>query len=100
MFEWLDDEEDGLAEEEPEVADEDDEDNSEAAVEATFREQRARVRGSTDAAELRRIRRNLQDALAREVLNGLAAARARDLVELIDDRIAELRARQMMDRPR
>lgn len=100
MFEWLDDEEDESADEEGETVEEDDEDNSDAAIEASFREQRARVRGSTDAADLRRMRRNLQDALAREVLSGLAAARARDLVELIDDRIAELRARQMMDRPR
>ena len=98
MFGWLDDEEDESADEEGDGIKEDDEDNSDAAIEASFREQRARVRGSTDAADLRRMRRNLQDALAREALNGLAAARGRDLVELIDDRIAELRARQMIDR--
>jgi hypothetical protein len=98
MFEWLDDEEDESADEEGDGIEEDDEDNSDAAIEASFREQRARVRGSTDAADLRRMRRNLQDALVREALNGLAAARGRDLVELIDDRIAELRARQMVAR--
>lgn len=101
MFDWLDDDdeneetdaEDGESEDE----EDDDEDNSEAAIEATFREYRAKVRGSNDLGELRRFRRNLQNALADEKLDGLNAARARDLVELIDDRIATVRARQMTD---
>lgn len=92
MFEWLDDEEDE-SDEQDEA--EDDEDDSDAAVEATFREQRAIVRESRDLGDLRRMRRNLQNAIAGDVLEGVAAARARDLIELIDDRVAELRARQL-----
>ena len=102
MFGWLDDDdeneetdaEEGETEDE---AEDDDEDNDDAAVEASFRENRAIVRGSNDLADLRRMRRNLQNALDNETLEGLNAARARDLVELIDDRIATLRARQMTD---
>ncbi len=102
MFGWLDDDdeneetdaEEGESEDE---AEDDDEDNSDASVEATFREFRAKVRGSTDLADLRRMRRNLQNALDNETIDGLNAARARDLVELIDDRIATVRARQMTD---
>lgn len=80
--------------------DEEDDGDSDAAVEATFREERAAVRASIDLPDLRRVRRNLHDALAEGDLAGVAAARARDLVELIDDRIAELRARQMTGRTR
>ncbi len=102
MFGWLDDDdeneeadaEEGESEDE---AEDDDEDNSDAAVEATFREYRTNVRGSNDLADLRRMRRNLQNALDNETIEGLNAARARDLVELIDDRIATVRARQMTD---
>lgn len=101
MFDWLDDDDDENEEtdaEEGETEDEDDdEDNSDAAVEATFREERAKVRSSTDLADLRRKRRNLQNALDNETIDGLNAARARDLVEIIDDRIAAVRARQMTD---
>lgn len=100
MFDWLDDdEEDESAEEEgDEGEDEDDEEQSEAAIEASFREERANVRRSVDLGDLRRKRRNLQSALDEERIDGLTAARARDLVELIDDRIAEVRARQMTER--
>lgn len=100
MFDWLDDdEEDESAEEEgDEGEDEGDEEQSEAAIEASFREERANVRRSADLGDLRRKRRNLQNALDTEQIDGLTAARARDLVELIDDRIAEVRARQMTDR--
>lgn len=92
MFEWLDDEEEGG--DEHDDAD-DEEDDSDAAVEATFREQRAIVRESRDLGDLRRMRRNLQDAIAGDLLEGVAAARGRDLIELIDDRVAELRSRQL-----
>jgi hypothetical protein len=87
-------------ESEEESEDDDDEGNSDASVEAAFREERAKVRASNDQPDLRQKRRNLQGALDAEKLHGLNAARARDLVELIDDRIAELRARQMADRLR
>lgn len=97
MFDWLDDDDENEETDAEEGESEDDEDNSEAAIEATFREERAKVRSSTDLADLRRKRRNLQNALDNETIDGLNAARARDLVELIDDRIATVRARQMTD---
>lgn len=97
MFDWLDDDDEN-EETDAEDGETDDEDHSDAAVEASFREQRAVVRGSGDLGDLRRMRRNLQNALDGEVLEGLTAARARDLVELIDDRIAEVRAKQMTDK--
>ena len=99
MFDWLDDDDENeeTDAEEGETVDEDDEDNSDASVETTFREERAKVRASSDQPDLRHKRRNLQNALDAEKLHGLNAARARDLVELIDDRIATLRARQMTD---
>ena len=102
MFGWLDDDDeneetDAEEGESEDAVQDDDEDNSDAAVEASFREYRATVRGSNDLADLRRMRRNLQNALDNETIEGLNAARARDLVELIDDRIATLRARQMAE---
>lgn len=101
MFDWLDDDDENAETDAEEgETDDDDEDHSDAAVEASFREQRAVVRGSGDLGDLRRMRRNLQNALDGEVLEGLTAARARDLVELIDDRMAEVRAKQMTDKLR
>ena len=94
VFDWLDDDDEN---EEADVEEGDDDDNSDAAVEKSFREQRALVLGSKDLGDLRRSRRNLQTALDNESMHGLVAARARDLVELIDDRIATLRAKQMTD---
>ena len=103
MKDWMDtDDEDEFSDDETDASGDDEEEdgNSDAAVEATFREERAAVRASIDLPDLRRVRRNLQNALAEGDLAGVAAARARDLVELIDDRIAELRARQMTGRTR
>lgn len=100
MFDWLDDDDENEETDAEDGEAEDDDDEDEAAIEATFREHRAAVRGSNDLADLRRKRRNLQEALADEKLDGLNAARARDLVELIDDRIAEVRAGQMTDKLR
>ena len=105
MSGWFDDDDeneevDEEGEESEEESEDDDEDNSDAAVETAFREERAKVRASSDQPDLRQKRRNLQNALDNETIDGLNAARARDLVELIDDRIAELRARQMTDRLR
>ena len=97
MFDWLDDDDENEeVDEEGDESEEDDEDDD-AAVEAAFREERAKVRSSTDLPDLRRKRRNLQSALDNETIDGLNAARARDLVELLDDRIAAVRARQMTD---
>ncbi len=98
--EFSDDEADASGDDEEEDDEEEDDGDNDAAVEATFREERAAIRASVDLADLRRVRRNLQDALADGGLAGVAAARARDLVELIDDRIAELRARQLTGRAR
>ncbi len=103
MKDWMDtDDEDEFSDDETDASGDDEEEdgNSDAAIEATFREERAAVRASVDIPDLRRVRRNLQDALAEGDLAGVAAARARDLVELIDDRIAELRARQLTGRAR
>ncbi len=103
MKDWMDtDDEDEFSDDETVASGDDEEEDgdSDAAIEATFREERAAVRASIDLPDLRRVRRNLQDALADDSLAGVAAARARDLVELIDDRIAELRARQLTGRAR
>ena len=104
MKDWMDtDEEDEFSEDETDASGDDgdeDDGDSDAAEEMTFREERTAVRASMDLPDLRRVRRNLQDALAEGGLAGVAAARARDLVELIDDRIAELRARQLTGRTR
>lgn len=77
----------------------DDEDDDEvfANIERAFRQERAAIRACDDLHELRRLRATHQ-ALANSGARDAGRIRARDLVELIDDRITDLKARRMARR--
>lgn len=68
-------------------------------IERAFRDDRATIRACEDLRELRRLRsahQDLADSDGREA----GRIRARDLVELIDERITDLRARRIASRRR
>ncbi len=85
-----DDEDDG---------DDEDDDERFAAIERAFRLERANIRSCEDLHELRHLRASHQ-ALANSNAREAGRIRARDLVELIDDRITDLKARRMARRGR
>lgn len=66
-----------------------------ARVETAFREERAWIRTATDTDALRELRVTYKAQIADEVLVGVAALRAGDLVELIDSRLADLKAARL-----
>ena len=84
--------------EDEEVEEEGEEEEDPADIERQFRELRARVRGCADLDDLRKMRANLRQAISAERVQGIARVRATDLIELIDDRITDLRAKQIADR--
>lgn len=100
--------EDDLQDEEVPYDDADDNDDEEevdeeavfARIEHAFREERARIRDCDDIDDLRGFR----DAyLALEPTGRLSQAgrvRAHDLIELVDDRITDLKAQQLAERRR
>lgn len=81
-----------------EEEEENDEVEDEADVDRQFREQRARVRACGDVDELRQMRANLRHAVSAGTVRGASRIRATDLIEIIDDRITDLRAKQLSDR--
>ena len=93
-----DEEDEEEDEDEEDEEDEDEEDEDEADVEREFREQRARVRATVDLDDLRQMRANLRHAVSAGAVRGASRIRATDLIELIDDRITDLRAKQLADR--
>ncbi len=79
--------------------DEDDGDQQLYEIERAYRQERATIRACDDLHELRRLRRahqELADSDGREA----GRLRAFDLVELIDERITDLRAQRMASRSR
>ena len=82
--------------------DDDDDDDDEALfvrIERAFREERANVRSCDDVHELRHKRAGFLDMAEG---NGREAGRirARDLIELVDERITDLKARRLARRYR
>ncbi len=61
-------------------------------VEEAFRVDRRAIRASNDAGELREKSAELERAILNGRMPGIAGVRARDLIELIDDRLTELRS--------
>lgn len=61
-------------------------------VEEAFRSERRSIRASTDSGELREKSADLERAILNGRMPGIAGVRARDLIELIDDRWTELRS--------
>lgn len=82
---------DGDADEGDDVPVEDDE--MLARLDKEFRKLRARVRGSSDLSELRSIRADQTAALAGG-LTPTVRLRTLDIIEAIDDRVTDLRARR------
>ncbi len=79
--------------------DDDDDDEQLYEIERAYRHERATILACEDLRELRRLRRahqELADSDGREA----GRIRALDLVELIDERITDLRARRMASRSR
>ena len=62
-------------------------------VERGYRADRARIRACDDVHELRAMKAEYEAILRRRVLSEAGRVRAGDLIELIDDRITDLRAR-------
>jgi len=90
---------DETSDDDPEDEDEDEdelpvEDVAEIArIDKAFRSLRARVRSLTDLSELRSIRNDNAEALAGR-LTPIARLRIEDIVEAIDVRVTDLRARR------
>ena len=117
-FDWIDEEEELENEDEEsddEESDEDDESDDDesdgddddesdedpamlARLDAVFREERAKIRTSNDVAALRTDRAAYQRQVASGELKGAVAVRGNDLIELIDDRLIEIKAKQLADR--
>ncbi len=64
-----------------------------ARLDKDFRRLRARVRGSSDLSELRSIRADQAGALTGD-LTSTVRLRTLDIIEAIDDRVTDLRARR------
>lgn len=88
-----DDDDDELDEEEDE--EEEDEDDLLARIEHAYRSERARIRASDDGHELRALRTEYVALEASGRLNQAGRLRARDLIELIDDRVTDLKAKRL-----
>ena len=99
MWDWDDDDDDELVEETVQ----DDEPDAEellARVERAFRADRARIRACGDVGELRAMQDDFRASLADGTLYGVAALRGNDLLELIDERITDLKAARVAGRGR
>jgi len=81
----------------PDDEEAEDEDEHIRQVEAGFRSDRARIRSCGDLDELRELRAEYQRLEMRGGLSAAGRIRAHDLVELIDERITDIKA-QRMDR--
>ncbi len=92
-----DDENDDADEDEDEDEDDDDEPDEEQVlrdIESAFRTERARIRGCDDLHELRAIRTECQALAASRDANPAARIRLNDLIELVDDRVTDLKAKR------
>jgi hypothetical protein len=80
--------------------DEEDDEEQILRVEQAFRRERARIRASKDIPELREMRTVYQTSIAEDELCQAARIRSHDLIELIDDRITDIKASRMTARGR
>lgn len=86
------------------VAEEEDEEEAEdpeevlARIEKAFRSERARIRSTEDLHELRALRAECEALLSNAGAPQAARIRARDLVELVDDRLTDLKAKRLAAR--
>lgn len=96
----LDEESDGDDDAAAESDDDDDDDDESlpeeddaflARLDKAFRATRARIRASTDLAELRTLRANHAASLS-ERMTPTTRVRTQDIVELVDERVTDLRA--------
>ena len=99
MWNW-DDDGDELVEETEQGDDEADAEELLARVERAFRADRARIRACSDVGELRAMQDDFRASLADGTLYGIAALRGNDLLELIDERITDLKAARVAGRGR
>lgn len=88
---------------EEEWAEEDEEDHEDeeeilARIERKFREERAKIRATSETYELRAMRSEYQRALTDEDLHDAGRIRLRDLIELVDDRLTDIKARRLTRR--
>jgi hypothetical protein len=65
-------------------------------VEAVFRAERQRIRECGSVGDLRTMRTEHESTLAIPGLHLAAVLRCRDLLELVDDRITDIKARQLV----
>ncbi|MFZ5477356.1 MAG: hypothetical protein ACOZNI_11335 [Myxococcota bacterium] len=101
-FEQVDEEEtDEESEDDDDESDEDDDDDDDqdedarlARIETAFRAERALIRACDDVAELRTKRREYQAVLSNGEVIGVGRLRINDLIELIDDRTTDLKAKR------
>jgi hypothetical protein len=99
MAHAYDEEEDeDVVEEEDEEEEGEDPDVVLARIEKAFRTERARIRASVDIGELRALRSEYQALESNARMPQAARIRARDLVELIDDRVTDIKAKRLADR--
>lgn len=92
---------------EAEPEDDDDADDGGAAAEAEFarvdavyRKERGEIRQCLDLAELRSLRAGYEALIRNEHASDIARVRAADLVESIDDRVTDVKAKQLAERER
>jgi hypothetical protein len=99
MWDWDDDAPEG---EDEDLDGEEGDDPGEllARVERAFRADRARIRACGDVGELRAMQDDFRASLADGTLYGVAAVRGNDLLELIDERITDLKAERVAGRGR
>ena len=98
---WNDDEDEyefDDADEEEEEEEEEEEVEDVEEVERQFRQQRTSVRACGDLDTLRQMRANLHHAVSDGTMQGASRIRANDLIELIDDRITDVKASQLAHR--
>ncbi len=104
-FEDVEEVDDEDADEESEEDDDDSDDNESddddqdedarlARVETAFRAERALIRACDDVAELRTKRREYQALLSDGEVIGVGRLRINDLIELIDGRTTDLKAKR------
>ncbi len=66
-------------------------------IEAAFRTERARVRACDDLHELRTIRSEFQALSTSPRANAAARRRINDLIEILDDRVTDIKAKRLRD---
>jgi len=101
---YFDDDDDDMDDEldldfaETDEEEDDDEEEQIMLIEQAFRRERAHIRAAEDLHELRSMRTVYQESIAEGQLNQAGRIRSNDLIELIDDKITDVKARRMAAR--